>query len=145
MPSVASAVCLYYPEGMAKIIEPFFCDDANGPDPIGQVPCSREILARDAGLLPHEYLLLLSRGLQVAVCWGSDGLPRRGEDGRLLVSLEPFNDARARLQAANAAAPYFAPRLAAQILAVKDVDSMSQAELEITLLQTLGLKAEDLC
>lgn len=65
------------------------------------------------GVLPHEWLLKVVRGEPVAqrrwkVIYDSKGKPLREE----LVEEQVYPDLQTRIDAAKAAAPYFAPKLA---------------------------------
>ena len=71
--------------------------------------------AAAAGLLPHEWLLKVSRGepiphKQWKIVYDTKG----NELSRELVEVEVYADFATRIDAAKAAAPYYAPRLSAQ-------------------------------
>lgn len=75
--------------------------------------------AAASGLLPHEWLLKVSRGEPIeqkrwVVVYDKDGK----EKSRELVTEEVYADLPTRIDAAKAAAPYYAPRLAVQNVSV---------------------------
>lgn len=65
--------------------------------------------------LPHEILLAIARGEPLIERYWGDELDEDGcVIGRVLKEREVFPDQRTRIEAAKAAAPYFAKRLADQ-------------------------------
>lgn len=77
-------------------------------------------LAKEAGLLPHEWLLKVARGEPVShKQWKITNDKNGREIKRELVEVEYYADFMTRIDAAKAAAPYYAPRLASQVLNVK--------------------------
>jgi hypothetical protein len=98
------------------------------------------------GDLPHEILLKIARGdpirhTRVVSKFGNDGLIESQE----LIEEDVFVDLATRIDCAKAAAPYYAPRLAAQQVSVSpggpgaQLKSMTMTELdrEIANLQTI--------
>lgn len=76
--------------------------------------------AAEVGLKPHEWLLDVALGKPIlqkrwVITYGRNGK----ESKRELVEEEIYVDVKDRIDAAKAAAPFFAPRLATQTLAVK--------------------------
>lgn len=75
--------------------------------------------ARETGILPHEWLLRVSRGEGILHRrWVTKYDLRGNEKSRELVEEEVYADFPTRLDAAKAAAPYFAPKLASQTVNV---------------------------
>lgn len=76
--------------------------------------------ARETGLLPHEWLLKVSRGEPIEQKRWKDILD---EDGKVidreLVEEVLYPDFGTRMDAAKAAAPFYAPRLATQTVSVQ--------------------------
>ena len=71
--------------------------------------------AMASGLLPHEWLLKVSRGEPVTQkSWKVTYDSKGKEKGIELVEEEYYADFATRIDAAKAAAPYYAPRLAVQ-------------------------------
>jgi hypothetical protein len=75
--------------------------------------------AAETGLLPHEWLLKVSRGEGIEhkrwkIVYDKSGK----EKGRELVTEELYADFPTRLDAAKAAAPFYAPKLATQTVSV---------------------------
>lgn len=75
---------------------------------------AREAAAK-TGLLPHEWLLKVSRGEPIeqkrwVVVYDKNG----NEKSRELITEEVYADFLTRLDAAKAAAPFYAPKLAVQ-------------------------------
>lgn len=71
--------------------------------------------AAASGLLPHEWLLKVARGEPVMhKQWKITYDKQSNEIGRELVEIEVYADFPTRIDAAKAAAPYYAPRLATQ-------------------------------
>ena len=75
--------------------------------------------AMETGLLPHEWLLKVSRGEGIRhKRWVVKFDTKGNEKSRDLVEEEVYADFPTRVDAAKAASPYYAPRLAAQTVAV---------------------------
>jgi hypothetical protein len=76
--------------------------------------------AKETGLLPHEWLLKVSRGEPIEQKRWKDVLD---EDGKVidreLVEEVLYPDFGTRMDAAKAAAPFYAPRLATQTVSVQ--------------------------
>jgi hypothetical protein len=71
--------------------------------------------ARESGILPHEFLLSVARGEPIEQKrWEITTDENGNEIGRELVTDTLYPDFDFRLDAAKAAAPYYAPRLSAQ-------------------------------
>lgn len=75
--------------------------------------------AAESGLLPHEWLLKVSRGEPIEqkrwkIIYDSKG----NEKGRELITEEVYADFPTRIDAAKAASPYYAPRLAVQNVSI---------------------------
>jgi hypothetical protein len=71
--------------------------------------------AAAAGLLPHEWLLKVARGEPIPHKQWKIIYDRNGNElSRELVEVEVYADFATRIDAAKAAAPYYAPRLATQ-------------------------------
>ncbi len=90
-------------------------------------------LAKDSGLLPHEWLLSVARGEAVKHKQWKIVYDKNGQEkSRELVEVEYYADFSTRVDAAKAAAPYYAPRLASQVLNVKGGnEAVANALLEI--------------
>lgn len=85
--------------------------------------------AAETGLLPHEWLLKISRGEPIEQKRWVHQYDNNGrEKSRELVTEEVYADFPLRIDAAKAAAPYYAPRLAVQQVNVKGGDSGLVAE-----------------
>lgn len=85
--------------------------------------------AMETGLLPHEWLLKVSRGEPIeqkrwVIVYDKNGK----EKSRELVTDEVYADFPTRIDAAKAAAPFYAPKLAVQQVNVKGGDSGLVAE-----------------
>jgi hypothetical protein len=73
----------------------------------------------ETGLLPHEWLLKVSRGEGIEhKRWVVKYDAKGNEKGRELITEEIYADFPTRLDAAKAAAPFYAPRLAVQTVSV---------------------------
>jgi hypothetical protein len=75
--------------------------------------------AMETGLLPHEWLLKVSRGEGIKhKRWVVKYDTKGNEKSRELVEEEVYADFPTRIDAAKAASPYYAPRLAVQTVSV---------------------------
>jgi len=75
--------------------------------------------AMETGLLPHEWLLMVSRGEGIKhKRWVVKYDAKGNEKSRELVEEEVYADFPTRIDAAKAASPYYAPRLAVQTVSV---------------------------
>lgn len=92
----------------------------------GRPKGSMSILSRDAriaahaaGILPHEWLLKVSRGEPVEHKRWKVKLDSEGNEvSRELISEEFYADFPTRIDAAKSAAPFYAPRLAVQNVSI---------------------------
>lgn len=76
--------------------------------------------AKETGLLPHEWLLKVSRGEPIEQKRWKDVLDADGNViDRELVEEVLYPDFGTRMDAAKAAAPFYAPRLATQTVSVQ--------------------------
>lgn len=76
--------------------------------------------AMQSGLLPHEWLLAVSRGDAIAHRRVVTKTDRNGKVlSKELVEDEVYADFPTRVECARAAAPFYAPKLATQIINVK--------------------------
>lgn len=76
--------------------------------------------AAAAGLLPHEWLLKVARGEPIPHKQWKVVYDKKGNElSRELVEVEVYADFATRIDAAKAAAPYYAPRLATQQVKVE--------------------------
>jgi hypothetical protein len=79
---------------------------------------AREAAAK-TGLLPHEWLLKVSRGEGIKQKrWVVKYDAKGNEKSRDLIEEEVYADFPTRIDAAKAASPYYAPRLAVQTVSV---------------------------
>lgn len=81
-----------------------------------KVTIQSKLEAQAAGLLPHEWLLKVSRGEPIMhKRWEITRDKKTGKEiSRTLVVEEVYTDFATRIDCAKAAAPYYAPRLATQ-------------------------------
>lgn len=89
------------------------------PGSVQLVTAKAREAAMKTGLLPHEWLLKVSRGEPIeqkrwVIVYDKNGK----EKSRELVTDEVYADFPTRIDAAKAAAPFYAPRLAAQNVSV---------------------------
>lgn len=71
--------------------------------------------AAESGLLPHEWLLKVSRGEPIEQKrWKITYDAKGNEKSRELITEEVYADFPTRIDAAKAAAPFYAPKLAVQ-------------------------------
>lgn len=85
--------------------------------------------AAETGLLPHEWLLKVSRGEGIEhkrwkIIYDKNGV----EKSRELITEEVYADFPTRLDAAKAAAPFYAPKLAVQQVKIGPDTSNAVAE-----------------
>ena len=76
--------------------------------------------AMKTGLLPHEWLLKVARGEPILHKYYRTTVDRRGKEAKELVEEEVYADFATRVDAAKAAAPYFAPKLSAQTVSIPE-------------------------
>jgi hypothetical protein len=91
------------------------------------------LAAQATGLLPHEWLLAVARGEGIEQKRWKVTVDRRGNEERELVTEVIYPDIHMRQDSAKAAAPYYAPRLAAQTVDLSGtvgVTRMSDQELD---------------
>lgn len=82
---------------------------------LSKVTAKAKLAAMETGLLPHEWLLKVSRGEGIehkrwVIKYDKNGK----ETSRELVTEEVYADFPTRIDAAKAAAPFYAPKLAVQ-------------------------------
>ena len=83
------------------------------------VTTEARLKAAESGLLPHEWLLKIARGEPVAHKRWKISYDKKGaEIKRELLTEEYYADFPQRIDAAKAAAPYYMPKLATQIVKV---------------------------
>lgn len=84
--------------------------------------------AAESGLLPHEWLLKVSRGEPIEQKRWKIIYDKQGnEKGRELITEEVYADFPTRIDAAKAASPYYAPRLAVQNVSITgNTDAVSE-------------------
>lgn len=84
--------------------------------------------AAESGLLPHEWLLKVSRGEPIEQKRWKIVYDKQGnEKGRELITEEVYADFPTRIDAAKAASPYYAPRLAVQNVSINaNSDAVSE-------------------
>ena len=84
--------------------------------------------AMETGLLPHEWLLKVSRGEPIEQKRWKIVYDKQGnEKGRELITEEVYADFPTRIDAAKAASPYYAPRLAVQNVSINaNSDAVSE-------------------
>lgn len=84
--------------------------------------------AMETGLLPHEWLLKVSRGEPIEQKrWVIKYDAKGNEKGRELITEEVYADFPTRIDAAKAASPYYAPRLAVQNVSITgNTDAVSE-------------------
>jgi hypothetical protein len=79
--------------------------------------------AKALGLLPHEWLLKIARGEPVEQTYWKDVLDSRGNfKCKELVTEDIYPTIDMRADCAKAAAPYYAPRLATQVITVRTAE-----------------------
>lgn len=84
--------------------------------------------AAESGMLPHEWLLKVSRGEPIEQKRWKIVYDKQGnEKGRELITEEVYADFPTRIAAAKAASPYYAPRLAVQNVSITgNTDAVSE-------------------
>jgi hypothetical protein len=86
---------------------------------LSKVTAKAKQAAMETGLLPHEWLLLVSRGEGIKhKRWVVKYDAKGNEKSKELVEEEVYTDFATRLDAAKAAAPFYAPKLAVQTVSV---------------------------
>lgn len=86
---------------------------------VAKVTAKAKQAAMETGLLPHEWLLQVSRGEGIKhKRWVIKYDAKGNEKSRELVEEEVYADFPTRIDAAKAASPYYAPRLAVQTVSV---------------------------
>lgn len=95
---------------------------------LSKVTAKAKAAAMETGLLPHEWLLMVSRGEGIKhKRWVVKYDTRGNEKSRELVEEEVYADFPTRLDAAKAAAPFYAPKLAVQTVSVTgNTDAVAQ-------------------
>jgi hypothetical protein len=116
---------------------------------LSKVTAKAKQAAMETGLLPHEWLLMVSRGEGIKhKRWVIKYDAKGNEKSRDLVEEEVYPDLPMRQDSAKAAAPYYAPRLAAQTVdmnATMGVHKLSDEEIDakLALLAKQLIKTED--
>ena len=95
---------------------------------LGKVSKEAIAQAKETGILPHEWLLMIVRGegIEQKTCetiYDEDGL----EVEKILRTEIIYPDLHMRIDAAKAAAPFYAPRLAVQTVSLKGGDVFAAA------------------
>ena len=86
---------------------------------LSKVTAKAKQAAMETGLLPHEWLLKVSRGEGIKhKRWVVKYDAKGNEKSRELIEEEVYADFPTRIDAAKAASPYYAPRLAVQTVSV---------------------------
>ena len=86
---------------------------------LAKVTAKAREAAAETGLLPHEWLLQVSRGEGIKhKRWVIKYDAKGNEKSRDLIEEEVYADFPTRIDAAKAASPYYAPRLAVQTVSV---------------------------
>lgn len=95
---------------------------------LSKVTAKAKQAAMETGLLPHEWLLLVSRGEGIKhKRWVIKYDAKGNEKSRELVEEEIYADFPTRIDAAKAAAPFYAPKLAVQTVSVAgNTDAVAQ-------------------
>ena len=82
---------------------------------VSKVTAKAKLAAMETGLLPHEWLLKVSRGEPIEQKrWKITYDAKGNEKSRELITEEVYADFPTRIDAAKAAAPFYAPKLAVQ-------------------------------
>jgi hypothetical protein len=100
--------------------------------------------AEEQGLLPHQWLLKVARGDPIVQHKWKDVLDKRGQIiGKELLVEDIYPDLNMRQDAAKAAAPYYAPRLATQVIKIQNpegnLNHMTDDQLDQEILKLAGL------
>lgn len=86
---------------------------------LSKVTAKAKQAAMETGLLPHEWLLLVSRGEGIKHKRWVVKYDKQGKEvSRDLVEEEVYADFPTRIDAAKAASPFYAPKLAVQTVSV---------------------------
>lgn len=86
---------------------------------LSKVTAKAKMAAMETGLLPHEWLLAVSRGECIKhKRWVIKYDLKGNERSRELVEEDVYADFPTRLDAAKAAAPFYAAKLAAQTISI---------------------------
>ena len=86
---------------------------------LAKVTAKAREAAAETGLLPHEWLLKVSRGEPIEQKRWVTKYDKNGKEvSRELVTEEVYADFPTRLDAAKAASPFYAPKLAVQTVSV---------------------------
>lgn len=95
---------------------------------VSKVTAKAREAAMESGLLPHEWLLKVSRGEPIEQKRWKIIYDKQGnEKGRELITEEVYADFPTRIDAAKAASPYYAPRLAVQNVSITgNTDAVSE-------------------
>lgn len=99
------------------------------------------LAAQATGLLPHEWLLKVARGEGIEQNRWKITMKCNGEETKELITEIIYPDFHMRQDSAKAAAPYYAPRLAAQTVDLSGtlgVTRMSDQELDAELRRLVG-------
>jgi hypothetical protein len=96
---------------------------------LSKVTAKAKQAAMETGLLPHEWLLKVSRGEGIIhKRWVVKHDAKGNVRSRELIEEEIYSDFATRLDAAKAAAPFYAPKLAAQTVSLGDGNSNAVAK-----------------
>jgi len=95
---------------------------------VSKITAKAREAAMESGLLPHEWLLKVSRGEPIEQKRWKIIYDKQGnEKGRELITEEVYADFPTRIDAAKAASPYYAPRLAVQNVSITgNTDAVSE-------------------
>lgn len=86
---------------------------------LSKVTAKAKQAAMETGLLPHEWLLMVSRGEGIKHKRWVVKYDKQGKEvSRDLVEEEVYADFPTRIDAAKAASPFYAPKLAVQTVSV---------------------------
>ena len=87
---------------------------------LAKVTAKAREAAQATGLLPHEWLLKVSRGDEIEQkSWKVVYDKQGNEKSRELITEMIYPDASTRIDCAKAAAPFYAPRLAVQTIGLQ--------------------------
>lgn len=100
---------------------------------LSKVTAKAKQAAMETGLLPHEWLLKVSRGEPIEHKRWVVKYDKNGKEvGRELVTEEVYADFPTRIDASKAAAPFYAPKLATQTVSVtNNTDAVADTLKEI--------------